>query len=248
MDDAELYAAGGMSSSSPAMFERRRRILKEARRLIGQGHADGFSMRALCDRSGVAVNTLYNAFGSKENIIALAITQYFEDFHRSVTFDFAADTLPGVIEREIATTVRNLAIPEYVRAVTTLFFSATARPPVRSALINIAIRPYQPWFDHLRAARKLERGVAPERIAANLSALLYAQVQEWRIGEFDEAAFVGARLDAVLSYISGITRGTARQEVRAWWGDLHGDRALVGPVLAGALAKLELTGAATISL
>lgn len=245
MKDAELYVAGGMSSSSPAMFERRRRILSAARRLIELGHADGFSMRQLSDRAGVAMNTLYNAFGSKENIAALAMTQYFEDFHRAITFENAPDSLAGVIEREITITVRNLVIPQYVRAVTTLFFSATAGPHVRAALVAIGASTYMPWLEQVRSMRKLEACVDFGRIPANLSALLYAQVQEWRVSEIDDAEFLNCRIDGVLSYLGGITKGAVRQELRNYFADLHGARVLIGPLIAR--ATMILSGEATAS-
>ena len=67
------------------MVERRLRILREARRMIAETDSIDFSLEELCARAGVAKNTIYNAFGNKENVIASAIQQYIEDFSASVT-------------------------------------------------------------------------------------------------------------------------------------------------------------------
>lgn len=239
MKDSELYAVAGMSSSSPAMFERRRRILTEASKLIGRGHADGFSVRELCERAGVAPNTLYNAFGSKENVIALAISQYFEDFHRNVTFRHDPHSFEGVLEREFATIVRNLSIPAYVRAVAALYFSPSSPSSLRAALVSIAGRPYLPWLGELRASRQLERNVDLDRVAINLAALSYAHVQEWQVEGLDEAAYVATRMDAVLCYLGGIARGEARKAVRALHIDLHGPRTRVDALVESARELLK---------
>ena len=69
MNDEELYSLGGMTNSSPAMFDRRRRILCAVRDLIRERGLDGFNIRELCRRAEVAQRTVYNAFGSKENTI-----------------------------------------------------------------------------------------------------------------------------------------------------------------------------------
>ena len=239
MKDADLYVISGMSSSSPAMFERRRRILQEARRLIGRGHPESFSVRDLCDRAGVAPNTLYNAFGSKENVMALAITQYFEEFYQVVEFEHPPEGFAGVIERELATTVRDLAIPNYVTAVTALYFSSSDRA-LRTALVAIAGRAYLPWLRELQMKRQLEAGVALDRVVCNLSHLLYALVRDWRVGVLTDETFITARLDASLCYLAGVLRGAARKAVRELFADLHGDRHRVNALIQTATQQVSL--------
>lgn len=239
MKDEDLYERANMTSASPAMFERRRRILDQARRIIGEGHPDGFSVRDLGRRAGVAPNTIYNAFGDKDTVIALAILDYFEEFHRAVSFEADADTLAGVIERELAITVRNLVIPHYVRAVTTLYFSPAVKPRVREALHDVSGRAYLPWLRTLRASRQLERGIDLERATRNLAGMLYAQVQEWRIGEVSDESFPLIRVDAVLSYLAGITRGPASKEVRALHAEMEQADGRVKRWLKSAYAGLD---------
>jgi len=239
VDDSRLYSIGGMNSSSPAMFARRRRILAEARRLIARGQRDGFSVRELCDKADVAPNTLYNAFGSKENVVALAILQYFEDFHASIAFSEDADSFAGVIEREMTTAIRNLSIPHYVHAVAGLYFSNSGNAPLRQVLIGIAGHSYFPWLQRLQVHRQLERGVDIQRVVSNLSAMLWAQVHEWRVGALTDDTSVTARFDAVLSYLAGVTRAEARKDVRSLLADLRGPQKLISASEAHARQLLE---------
>ena len=54
--------------SSPSIHERRRRILREARRLLAESGLEKFSIRTLCKRADVAQRTLYNAFHNRDRI------------------------------------------------------------------------------------------------------------------------------------------------------------------------------------
>jgi AcrR family transcriptional regulator len=70
-------------------IQRRERILKVAQQLTGERGYDGASMRAIAAASHVAEKTLYNIFGSKDRLIAMAAQ------HRSAdVFEAAAHSVP----------------------------------------------------------------------------------------------------------------------------------------------------------
>jgi AcrR family transcriptional regulator len=213
LDDIELFALGTMTNSSPAMFERRRRILREARRMITTGPLEEFNIRELCRRADVSTRTIYNAFGGKEVVIALAIKAYFEAFHVSMRFEAPPTSFEGALHRQIATTMRNLDIPNYLHAVAALYFSPTAEPPVRQALLGIGQRCWLPWLQQLRIRRQLERVADVDRVATDVSDLLFAKVYHWGVGAFPDEELLGTTLSSALSYLAGVTRGEARQQV-----------------------------------
>lgn len=214
MDDTALFALGTMTNSSPAMFERRRRILREARRMIGEGQMDDFNIRELCRRAEVSSRTIYNAFGGKEAVIALAIKDYFEAFHHSMPFAESEATFAGAMERAMAATLRNLQIPNYLHAVTALYFSPTLDPQTREVLIGIGRRPWLAWLWQIRSRRQLERGIDAESIASDLSDLQFAKVHQWGIGVLSDADMVKATAVSVLTHLAGATRGEARAAIR----------------------------------
>ncbi|MBY8824352.1 TetR/AcrR family transcriptional regulator [Sphingomonas colocasiae] len=215
MDDDALFALGTMTNSSPAMFERRRRILREARRMIGEGRMDDFNIRELCRRAEVSSRTVYNAFGGKEAVIALAIRDYFEAFHQSMTFVSDEDSFDGALERVMAATLRNLQIPNYLRAVTALYFSPTLDPQIRRVLLDIGRRQWFAWLRQVRSRRQLERGIDPEQMAVDLSDLQFAKVHQWGLGALAEDQLVDVTACSVLTHVAGATRGEARASVRA---------------------------------
>ncbi|WP_221796606.1 TetR/AcrR family transcriptional regulator [Aquisediminimonas sediminicola] len=75
---------------TPRQQERRARILDNARELVAEHGYDGVSMRTIARESGVTEKTLYNIFGSKDELIAIAARE------RTVKiFDEAADKAPA---------------------------------------------------------------------------------------------------------------------------------------------------------
>lgn len=239
MDDDALFALGTMTHSSPAMFERRRRILREARRMIGEGRPDDFNIRELCRRAGVSSRTVYNAFGGKEAVIALAIKDYFEAFHQSMRFVSDEDSLEGALERAMAATLRNLQIPNYLRAVTALYFSPTLDPRIRHVLLDIGRRQWLAWLQLLRSRRQLERGIEPEQIAADLSDLQFAKVHQWGLGVLPGDRLVDATALSVLTHVAGATRGAVRIAVRARLNALGRDTAEWREFIGGIRTRID---------
>ena len=69
-DMADLKENGDrpQTYSSPAIIERRRRILEETRKVIAEQGIAALSMNEIGQRAGVAKRTLYNAFQTRERI------------------------------------------------------------------------------------------------------------------------------------------------------------------------------------
>ncbi|WP_313802203.1 TetR/AcrR family transcriptional regulator [Sphingobium sp.] len=238
MDDIALYALGNMTNSSSAMFERRRRILNEARKMIGSGGLDAFSIRELCKRAGVASRTLYYAFDSKENIIALAIGSYFEEFERRLQFDRHPASLESAIQQQITTTLRNQQIPNYLKAVAALYFSPSLHPRIREVLLTIGGRAWKPWIQTLVLHRQLQKGVDGETLLIDLSNLLFAKVHEWGLGILSNEEFQDRTIDAVLIHLAGAAKGVALSTVRDAFVRWRGDSGYHAGLIADARARL----------
>jgi AcrR family transcriptional regulator len=221
MDDTEIFALGNMTNSSQAMFERRRRILDEARRMIGRGGLEAFNIRDLCEKAGVASRTLYYAFDSKENIIALAIKGYFEAFDSKIGIGESLSSFEGALAHQVTTTVRNQEIPNYLRAVAALYFSPSLHPDIRRVMLEIGTRSWRPWLQAVGLGRQLRRGVQVDRMLIDLSNLQFAKVHEWGLGELSDDAFLDRTLDAVLLLLLGATKGAALKDVRESYDQLQ---------------------------
>ena len=75
---------------------RRRRILDGARRLIEGGGVEAISMRKLAAEAGVAVTTLYNLFGAREDILVAMVDDAVDEMIAALE---AESTLDDPIER-----------------------------------------------------------------------------------------------------------------------------------------------------
>src|SRR5262250_2259412 len=64
--------------SSAAQRERRQRILDATLALASRGGYDAVQMRAVADRAGVALGTLYRYFPSKIHLLVSALAREFE--------------------------------------------------------------------------------------------------------------------------------------------------------------------------
>ncbi len=78
---------------------RRQQILTATRELIARDGVDSWSMRKVAEAADVSVPTLYNLFGSKDEIRAAMCGGFFTDLDRVVADDAA---LRGPVERVLA--------------------------------------------------------------------------------------------------------------------------------------------------
>lgn len=219
MDNVAIFSLGGMKNSSDAMFQRRRRILFETRKMIEEGGLEAFSIDALSKRAGVAKKTIYNAFGSKENVVALAIRYYFDSFRRHILLSSEAPSFRVALTSQMLVTLRNQGIANYLHAMAQIYFSQTIHLDIREALLEIGREPYLAWLRELMISRQLERGVDPDRLANTLSDLQWNKVQQWGVGAIDDDGFFEQTIEDVLLHLAGATRGAARTEVRAAFVD-----------------------------
>lgn len=238
-DDVVIASMGTMTRGSAAMFARRRRILHETRRLMVDGSADGWGMRDLAERSGVSLRTLYNAFGSKEALIAAAVRQYYDKFLRALSDGRDLYDFDWVLGGVVATNLRNQQIREYLSAVVGLYFSPSADLAIRVELRRIAAGFMTPWLELAQARRQLRRGTDISRTIGDIANLQYAINQEWLSGGIADDAFVPVILEAVLTYLAGMTRGAAHERIDALLTDLQGSGTVIAQLMATENARIR---------
>ncbi|WP_176594654.1 TetR/AcrR family transcriptional regulator [Sphingobium sp. EM0848] len=204
---------GGERYASATMLERRKRILAVTRDLVAEQGIDGFSINALCRRADVAKQTLYNAFGTKDELIAAAILDYFEDYERHIPYRSAVGTLDRLIERMVAVGTRNLAIPNYIKAITGFYFSASPHPELRETLHNIFSAIQAPYVKALAASASLHPWVDPERLIESLDEQRMLVAAKWARGELSDEEFINGLVMGVLTILLGVSRGEDRDRI-----------------------------------
>lgn len=209
-------AARTLVYQSPTIHERRRRILHEARVMISELGYENFSIRELARRAKVAQRTLYNAFGSRENIIVSAIYQYQQDFNEQVTYGHLGHTLLGRLERLVKVHSRNLQIRPYTTAVMAVYNSQFSDPSIRRGILKLSNDGILPYAEHLAACRMLADGVTAEAYVSTLTRQLYATLSSWCLGEVPDENMIEAMVETFLVLTYASTRGATKRDAARW--------------------------------
>lgn len=120
------------------LYERRKRILEETRRIIAEQGIGAFSMNDFGQRAGVAECTLYNAFQTRERVVVAAIQEYFDEYVSRISYQYPVGTMLHSLDRMISVVQRNQKIRNYIRAIlppamrSNSFTATLANPMMRS--------------------------------------------------------------------------------------------------------------------
>lgn len=200
--------------ASPSIIARRHRILSETRKMIGEVGLNNLAMDDVARRANVAKRTLYNAFQSKEHLVAAAISKYFQDYEQRIHYTSEDETtLDWMIERLVIVGRRNVDIRNYTRALMNIYHSADVNPEIRQAIHDIAARSHEPWIRKLHTNRMLQPWIRVDSLVSMLVRYRYALAQAWTEGEISDDEFVSELLRMFLTFMAGATRGKARKEI-----------------------------------
>jgi AcrR family transcriptional regulator len=170
--------------ASAAMQDRRLRILAEAQALLDEHGVDGFTIRELSRRAGVAQRTLYNVFGSKEDIVASAIELHFMGMAPEFPPPPPGEDLRAYLDRMEVILDRTINLRRYATAMVTVFFSPTADRRIYDSLRRISDAGSGAWVRRavegqlLKALSPLDR----ERLSTLLVNMGYANITDWAAG------------------------------------------------------------------
>jgi AcrR family transcriptional regulator len=201
---------------SPLILERRQRLLKEARRLIAESGFENFSVRKLCERAGVAPRTLYNAFHDKDRVIALAIREAYDDFHRYMQYATDRNSLAGVLDRAISLNRQNMRVRNYTRAVVAIYFGPKTPRDVWESLRDISLTRTREWLGFMKRSGDLLPWVSEEHFADAMANIQFATVNDWCLGRLPDKEYLPRHTENMLLLIIGAVRGELRDEAERY--------------------------------
>ncbi len=211
--------------SSPAIIERRRRILQETRNVIGEQGISALSMNEIGQRAGVAKRTLYNAFQTRERMIAAAIQEYFDDVVSRIPFVSEPGTLRHNLERMVSVLEVSQTMRNYTRAILSLYFSSDVDNDIWIAMHSPARQYHGQWIGRLEAARQLQPWVKVDALADDLVRFEYATINGWAQGHIPDDQMIVRLTSGYLSCLLGSLRGATRREVETLIKDI-GERGM----------------------
>jgi len=165
-----------------AKRERRERIVKATHDLLREIGIEELSMRAVAERAGVSLSTVYNLFESKQAVLARVFDQDLADFEQLVAAAPSADVLARIFDAlDIAADLYQ-ADPAFYRAIMwrrpgggELGLQATLRAPrIRFWRMMVAAAVREGW---------LRRGADPVVVSALLIQISAGVLGDWIAGE-----------------------------------------------------------------
>jgi len=217
---ARLVRGGGQGYASSSIIERRRRILTTARKMIASEGVAAVNMDEISRRADVAKRTLYNAFQSKERLIAAAIQQYFEDYEVELVYSTPAATAERMAEHLALVAHRNLSIRNYTRALVDIYYSPDVEPNIRHTIGEIVAHAHRPWIDRLNAERQLQPWINRDTFVDDLTRYRYAVANDWAHGRIADEVFPSTLIIGVMTMVIGATKPRARRECEEVLKDL----------------------------
>jgi AcrR family transcriptional regulator len=208
------------SYSSPAIVARRKRILDIARALIAEKGYAQFNLGEVGTRAGVAKQTVYNIFGTRERIIATAISDYFEERESLIRYTSQPGTMERMIERLVVATRASESMPNYLGAVMAIYFSVDTDPDIWAAMHEVATYPHKAWIESLAAQGALQPWVEPAALIDDLAAHTSLALLDWCRGRLDTEQSIRQKVIGALTLAAGSTTGAASAEISAKLADI----------------------------
>jgi AcrR family transcriptional regulator len=159
-----------LTYSSPAIQARRKRILDVAFELVAEVGISGFSMDDVGKRANVAKRTLYNAFQTRERMIAVAIGSQFNRFLKRIVYSSPEGTMRHNLERLVSVSERDRKMPHYIAAIMAIYFSHDADEDIRSTLHDMGVAPNLIWIESLHQRGELQPWIDPAKLADDVMA------------------------------------------------------------------------------
>jgi AcrR family transcriptional regulator len=203
------------SYASPGIIARRARILDLTRELIGEAGLAQFSIRELSVRAGVAKQTIYNTFETKERMIATAINEYFEQREDEVRYHSPQGTMERMIERTIIAGQRAARLPNYMAALMSIYFSYDPDADIWAAIQRSTTHAHKPWIERLAAEGLLQPWVDPEVLIADLALLRNGITFEWCRGRIGIDETLRRKVIGLLTAMAGATRPAVSKSIEA---------------------------------
>jgi AcrR family transcriptional regulator len=209
-DTVEPRTGAGRVYSSAQMHDRRRRILEETRKAIEEGGIENLSVRELCKRADIAQRTLYNAFGSKDRVVGLAIRDHYLAQLGRMKFAATQDSIEGVIERMVRVSLRATRQRNYLKAILEVYFSAVPHPDIVNATRDIAVGNVMPWLLRLQEIGQMNPHLPIDEVAGNMADLVLLIMRRWSTGEIGGKAMREQIVRGFLNLAVGATVGKAQ--------------------------------------
>ncbi|MEM1052921.1 MAG: TetR/AcrR family transcriptional regulator [Pseudomonadota bacterium] len=225
-DVLSRYVLDSLSYASNTIVNRRRRLLRETRRMIARDGLENFSVRRLCDSANVAPRTLYNAFGFRERLIALAIREGYDIWAATTDYDTDSSTLVGLLDRTIALNQQNLIARNSAAAICAIYFQPGIDKNVWEMVQDMTLGVIKEWMTELSKRNEVKDGTNIDHFAAAMAHMQFATIHNWCCGRLSDEDYIPRFVESMLWLIIGASRGSTEAEAREFLTYIHSEQRL----------------------
>jgi AcrR family transcriptional regulator len=193
--------------------ERKERILDAARLLIADRGYDAVTMRDLAEKSLVSVPTLYNLFGSKNELLFAAVEYYFADLVENAGVVEPEDGLAKIISLTRTLGRETPRHAAYVRSMMGFIGSASDTGGINDLVAGQLSNEMIGALEQMQSKRQLATWADPRPLAACLANQISITTFEWARQQLSDEALEGAMLYAAAVTLLGAARGKAAGEL-----------------------------------
>jgi len=171
-----------MALGDAKRLERRMRLLASARDLLARVGYDNVTMTALAEASGVTRPTLYNTFGTKDELLYEAVLEAYEEMLESAGPAAGVRGLDRVLGILTATAETIASNPDYARTLLESFRSRAAARPLGKAIRSGGLQALVAALKEMRDDGEIEEWVDPGSLGRRIAALQRGTHAEWLAG------------------------------------------------------------------
>lgn len=196
------------------LLERRARILQTARDLIGEVGYQGLTMRHLATRCGVSVPTLYNQFGSKDQLLAAAVQSHFASLLTSSAPEsrgIGHEYLISIMQLRAREITR---LPGFHRKLLGAFMSTRDTESTEAELRTGLAGELSKALAEMREQGQLADWADAELLAKHLTGACVASAVAWATGVLDDAELEATMLLTACMLTLGAASGDARDALQ----------------------------------
>ena len=196
---------------------RMERILTTTLRLIGEVGAERMTMRDIAAASQVSAATLYNRFGTKDNLVTIAVVEKFERSIRSVVAAHALDKTPleKIIYGLEVLAADILRSQMFAHAMIATFFKLDNDRQMPDQLLAAVRNTWRPAIEEMKKNRALRDWASVPLLVEEISDRTLAVVMRWAQQGFPRAELGHRLVYAVVSSVSAATRGKQALEAES---------------------------------
>ena len=202
------------SPRSERQLQREDDILAAARQELTEKGYHGVTMETLAQRAGVVKKTLYNLYGSKDDLLIAAISEVIQGYRGPAPG--AARGIAAMIASRVAASRQIVATPEYADAMARALGQAEPDHPLVRILLRDAIGEYVLHLEAARADGELVPEVDVVELAEQLISQIWGLILLWQKGLVALAEFETRSVRALVLPLHMVTQGRRRR----WLEDL----------------------------